>query len=440
MGDLGEESAVIEPEKTTRWEQEQAKKKSVLQEQIQQEILREMDREHFVSDEEIWDVIQMRVLKTGQEIYLSIEEKQELIRRIFNSLRKLDVLQEILEDEEITEIMVNGHEHIFVEKEGRLMRYPSQFSSRRKLEDVVQQIVGKMNRMVNEANPIVDVRLEDGSRVNAVLPPVALNGPILTIRKFPAEPITMDKLILIGSVTEVAAAFLQSLVRAGFNIFISGGTGSGKTTFLNALSNAIPKEERVITIEDSAELQIQGIENLVKLEARNANLEGKNAVTIRDLIKSALRMRPDRIILGEVRDAAACELLSAMNTGHDGSLSTGHAGSPGDMLNRLETLVLMGMDIPLEAVRSQIASAIDIVVQLGRLRDKSRRVLEVDEVLDVRDGRIRLNPIYTFQEKGEDESGRIMGQLIWSGNEIQNQGKLQLAGIAVDYREVGECS
>lgn len=429
-----------QPDSPMLWEDVQNREKTALQEHIQQEILREMDREHFVSDEEMWDVIQMRVLKTGQKVYLSIEEKQELIRTIFNSLRKLDVLQEILDDEEITEIMVNGYENIFIEKKGTLMRYPRKFSSRKKLEDVVQQIVSKMNRMVNEANPIVDVRLEDGSRVNVVLPPVAINGPILTIRKFPAEPITMDKLISIGSVTKEAAGFLQAVVKAGFNIFISGGTGSGKTTFLNALSSAIPKEERVITIEDSAELQIQGIDNLVKLEARNANLEGKNAVTIRDLLRSALRMRPDRIILGEVRDAAACELLSAMNTGHDGSLSTGHANSPSDMLNRLETLVLMGMDIPLEAVRNQIASAIDLVVQLGRLRDKSRRVLEVDEVLGVDNGRICLNPIYVFQEEGEEPTGRIIGQLNWSGNKLQNKGKLQLAGITVSYQEVRDCS
>lgn len=421
-------------------EQMRAKKKSELQKQIQQDILQEVDREHFVSDAEIWEVIQNRVLKTGQKMYLSLEEKEELIRTIFNSLRKLDVLQEILENQEITEIMVNGYENIFVEKAGRLMRYPRAFSSKGKLEDVIQQIVSKMNRMVNEANPIVDVRLEDGSRVNIVLPPVAINGPILTIRKFPAEAITMESLIQIGSVTREVALFLQRLVRAGFNIFISGGTGSGKTTFLNALSYAIPEEERVITIEDSAELQLQGLGNLVRLEARSANLEGKNAVSIRALIKSALRMRPDRIILGEVRDAAACELLSAMNTGHDGSLSTGHANSPRDMLNRLETLVLMGMDIPLEAVRNQIASAIDLVIQLGRLRDKSRRVLEVDEVSEVRDGQISLNPIYVFREEGEEASGRIIGRLEWTGNTLQNTGKLQMAGCTVAYQEVKPCS
>lgn len=408
------------------WERE-------LQEKIGNEVLQALDRERFMDDEEIWEVIQTNVLKAGQKVYLTIEEKSELIQTIFNSLRKLDVLQEILEDEEITEIMVNGADYIFVEKNGRLQKYPRQFSSQQKLEDVIQQIVSRMNRMVNEANPIVDVRLEDGSRVNIVLPPVAINGPIVTIRKFPAKPITMEKLIEIGSITMEAASFLKTLVQAKYNIFISGGTGSGKTTFLNALSNSIPSDERIITIEDSAELQIQGIENLVKLEARSANLEGKNAVTIRDLIKSALRMRPDRIILGEVRDAAACELLSAMNTGHDGSLSTGHANSPMDILNRLETLVLTGMDIPLEAVRNQIASAIDIVVQLGRIRDKSRKILEIVEILGVESGHICLNPLYEFVEVGVDDTGRVLGHIKWTGNRLQNREKLQRSGMEVRY-------
>lgn len=404
-----------------------------IQEQIGNEVLQAIDREHAMDDEEIWEAIQERVLKMGQQRYLTVEEKQELILNIFNSLRKLDVLQELLEDEEITEIMVNGADHIFVEKNGRLQCYPRVFSSRRKLEDVIQQIVSRMNRMVNEANPIVDVRLEDGSRVNVVLPPVAINGPIVTIRKFPSHPITMDKLIAIGSISSQAADFLKGLVRAGYNIFISGGTGSGKTTFLNALSNYIPSDERIITIEDSAELQIQGIANLVSLEARGANLEGRNAVTIRDLIISALRMRPDRIILGEVRDAAACELLSAMNTGHDGSLSTGHANSPEDMLSRLETLVLTGMDIPIEAVRCQIASAIDIVIQLGRLRDKSRRVLMITEIRGIEGGRIQFNPLYQFMEEGEGADGSVLGKMKWSGNRLQDDGKLIRAGLEVRY-------
>ncbi len=408
------------------WERE-------IQEKIGNEVLQTLDRDHFMDDDEIWEAIQSRVLKMGQKKYLSLETKQELVQTIFNSLRKLDVLQELLEDEEITEIMVNGADDIFVEKQGKLWRYPSRFSSRRKLEDVIQQIVSRMNRMVNEANPIADVRLEDGSRVNVVLPPIAINGPIVTIRKFPSSPITMDKLVEIGSLSRSVAFFLDVLVKAKYNIFISGGTGSGKTTFLNALSHSIPADERIITIEDSAELQIQGISNLVRLEARGANLEGKNAVTIRDLIISALRMRPDRIILGEVRDAAACELLSAMNTGHDGSLSTGHANSPEDMLSRLETLVLTGMDLPLEAVRHQIGSALDIVIQMGRLRDKSRKVLTIAEVLDTPNDKVRLNMLYQFEETGEDGSGYIMGNLKWTGNMLVNRGKLQHAGLEVDY-------
>lgn len=324
---------------------------------------------------------------------------------------------------------MNGPDHIFIEKGGRISEYDEHFISIQKLEDVVQQIVAKVNRMVNEANPIVDVRLLDGSRVNIVLPPVALNGPVVTIRKFPESPITMDKLIEIGSVNKEVVNFLRTLVVAKYNIFISGGTGSGKTTFLNALSNFIPSDERIITIEDSAELQIRGVPNLVRLEVRNANVEGRNEVTIRDLLKSALRMRPDRIILGEVRDAAACELLSVMNTGHDGSLSTGHANSTSDMLHRLETLVLMGMDIPLLAVRNQIASAIDIVVQLGRLRDKSRKVLEIAEVTGIRDGDITVQPLYKFIEDGVDDAGRIKGKLCPTGNKLINTDKLAHAGL-----------
>lgn len=404
-----------------------------IQDEIQREILAELDKDRALTDEEIWEEIQRRVLRLGQKRYLPMEEKQQLIQQIFNSLRKLDVLQEILEDPEITEIMVNGSEHIFVEKEGKIVPYPKKFSSAGKLEDVIQQIVSKMNRVVNEASPIVDVRLEDGSRVNVVLPPVAINGPIMTVRKFPASPLTMEKLVQMQSITREAADFLKVLVQSGYNIFISGGTGSGKTTFLNALSEFIPADERVITIEDSAELQIQGIPNLVRLESRSANLEGKNEVSIRQLIRSALRMRPDRIVLGEVRDAAACELLSAMNTGHDGSLSTGHANSPGDMLNRLEMLVLMGMDIPLEAVRAQIASAIDLVVQLGRLRDRSRRVLAIEEVLRIENGQILRNQIYHFEEQSTDASGAVAGKLVWTGNEIGRQEKLHLAGRTVCY-------
>ncbi len=397
--------------------------------EIQEVILQKLDIDSSISDQTILSLIEESVLRFAHTVYLSMDEKKEVIQRTFYAIRKLDVLQEILEDQEITEIMVNGPDQIFIEKQGRLEPYPKKFLSKEKLEDVIQQIVGKVNRTVNESSPIVDVRLQDGSRVNVVLPPVAINGPIVTIRKFPADPITMEHLVSIQSITMQAAEFLKKLVQAKYNIFISGGTGSGKTTFLNALSAYIPKEERIITIEDSAELQIQNIPNLVRLEVRNANLEGKNEVTIRDLIRSALRMRPDRIILGEVRDAAAYDLLSVMNTGHDGSLSTGHANSPKDMLKRLEALVLTAVDIPLLAVRSQIASAIDIVVQLGRLRDRSRKVLEIDEMIGMDGTEIIMRPLYCFKEQGEDEKGNVIGQLAATKNALYHTQKLKAAGM-----------
>lgn len=397
--------------------------------EIQEVILQKLDINSSISDQTILSLIEESVLRFAHTVYLSMDEKKEVIQRTFYAIRKLDVLQEILEDQEITEIMVNGPDQIFIEKQGRLEPYPKKFLSKEKLEDVIQQIVGKVNRTVNESSPIVDVRLQDGSRVNVVLPPVAINGPIVTIRKFPADPITMEHLVSIQSITMQAAEFLKKLVQAKYNIFISGGTGSGKTTFLNALSAYIPKEERIITIEDSAELQIQNIPNLVRLEVRNANLEGKNEVTIRDLIRSALRMRPDRIILGEVRDAAAYDLLSVMNTGHDGSLSTGHANSPNDMLKRLEALVLTAVDIPLLAVRSQIASAIDIVVQLGRLRDRSRKVLEIDEMIGMDGTEIIMKPLYCFKEQGEDEKGNVIGQLAATQNALYHTQKLKAAGM-----------
>lgn len=396
---------------------------------IQDDIIQKTDSNSGITDQQILSMIEESVLQLAHTIYLSMDDKKEVIQRTFYAIRKLDVLQEILEDQEITEIMVNGPDQIFIEKQGRLEAYPKKFLSKEKLEDVIQQIVGKVNRTVNESSPIVDVRLQDGSRVNVVLPPVAINGPIVTIRKFPANPITMEYLVSIQSITMQAADFLKTLVQAKYNIFISGGTGSGKTTFLNALSAYIPKEERIITIEDSAELQIQNIPNLVRLEVRNANLEGKNEVTIRDLIRSALRMRPDRIILGEVRDAAAYDLLSVMNTGHDGSLSTGHANSPKDMLKRLEALVLTAVDIPLLAVRSQIASAIDIVVQLGRLRDRSRRVLEIDEIIGMNGTEIIMQPLYCFKEQGEDEKGNVTGQLVATPNTLYHIQKLKAAGV-----------
>ena len=399
-----------------------------IQQEIQEELLRELEQGVSFSDEQMQDEIEIRVLKRGQMEYLTIEEKMELVKKIFNSVRRLDVLQELLEDQDITEIMINGPDHIFIEKGGRLLDSGKKFPSQAKLEDVIQQIVSKVNRVVNEASPIVDVRLLDGSRVNVVLPPVALDGPVMTIRRFPENPFDMDKLLELGSITKEAAVFLRTLVEARYNIFISGGTGSGKTTFLNALSNYIPSTERIVTIEDSAELQIQNIANLVRLETRNANLEGKNEITVRDLVRSALRQRPDRIIIGEIRDAAVIELLSAMNTGHDGSISTGHANSPVDMLRRLETLVLTGMDIPLQAVRSQIASAIEIVVQLGRLRDKSRKVLEIDEVCGIEDGEIVLHPLYKFQETKGSSKEHVKGHLVATDHRLANRDKLIMAG------------
>lgn len=374
-------------------------------EQLHARILARLDMTRDMEDEELTELIYEVLQEVSQEEYLPLDQKTMLGKELFNAFRKLDLLQEFLEDDDITEIMINGTQNIFIEKAGRISQSDKRFLSADKLEDVIQQIVAGSNRLVNEASPIVDARLADGSRVNVVLPPVALNGPIVTIRKFAKEVITMNKLMEWQSINSEVSGFLASLVAVGYNIFISGGTGSGKTTFLNALSQYIPKNERIITIEDNAELQIQNIKNLVRLEARNANVEGTGEVTIRDLIKSALRMRPDRIIVGEVRSAEAIDMLQALNTGHDGSLSTGHANSPKDMISRLETMVLMGMDLPLPAIERQIASGLDIIVHLGRLRDKSRKVLEVTEVLGYWDGQIHLQTIYRYEEiRKEDEN------------------------------------
>ena len=374
-------------------------------EQLHARILARLDMTRDMEDEELTELIYEVLQEVSQEEYLPLDQKTMLGKELFNAFRKLDLLQEFLEEDDITEIMINGTQNIFIEKAGRISQSDKRFLSADKLEDVIQQIVAGSNRLVNEASPIVDARLADGSRVNVVLPPVALNGPIVTIRKFAKEVITMNKLMEWQSINSEVSGFLASLVAAGYNIFISGGTGSGKTTFLNALSQYIPKNERIITIEDNAELQIQNIKNLVRLEARNANVEGTGEVTIRDLIKSALRMRPDRIIVGEVRSAEAIDMLQALNTGHDGSLSTGHANSPKDMISRLETMVLMGMDLPLSAIERQIASGLDIIVHLGRLRDKSRKVLEVTEVLGYWDGQIHLQTIYRYEEiRKEDEN------------------------------------
>lgn len=401
-------------------------------EQLHARILDELDLSKEVEDEELTRIIYRVLREAESREYLPLNVKTALGRELFNAFRKLDLLEEFLEDDEITEVMINGTQNIFYEKKGRIFQSDKRFLSKEKLEDVIQQIVAGANRLVNEASPIVDARLADGSRVNVVLAPIALNGPIVTIRKFPTESITMKQLIAWNSISEEVAEFLALLVESGYNIFISGGTGSGKTTFLNALSQYIPKDERIITIEDNAELRILDVPNLVSLEARNANVEGTGEVPIRQLIKSALRMRPDRIIVGEVRSAEAIDMLQALNTGHDGSLSTGHANSPEDMLSRLETMVLMGMELPLTAIRRQIASGIDVIVHLGRLRDKSRKLLEVSEVMDYREGEIHLQTVYRYEETGE-ENGKIQG--VWEKKgELKHTGKLLAAG----YNSIGK--
>lgn len=381
-----------------------------------------LDLARELSDQEILDEIDQLILSGTPEVCLSLKEKVELRQELFHSVRKLDVLQELIEDETVTEIMVNGPDAIFVERKGKLKKWDKCFTSREKLEDVIQQIVGRCNRVVNEAMPIADARLENGARVNAVIQPVALNGPILTIRRFPDTPVTMEKLISLGSLPRECAEFLAVLVKARYSIVIGGGTGSGKTTFLGALSEYIPSDERIITIEDNAELKIQGIPNLVQLEAKMANVEGASSITIRDLIKAALRMRPDRIVVGEVRGGEAVDMLQALNTGHEGSLSTAHANSARDMLSRLETMTLMGVELPLEAIRRQIASGVDILIHLGRMRDKSRKVLEITEVCGFEDHEIRTRTLYRWKE----------GEGLIKTAPLLNREKLIRAGIEVE--------
>jgi len=397
---------------------------------VRESILERIDYSRETMDGQILEMIDEEIVRAGREYTFGLEERKRMRQELFHSIRRLDVLQELLEDTGITEIMINGPDRIFIEEKGAIRPYEKTFSSPDRLYDVIRRIVSDCNRTVNEASPVVDARLPGGERVNVVLPPVALNGPIVTIRRFPEQPIRMKDLIDFGSLSPEAAGFLACLVRAGYNIFVSGGTGSGKTTFLNALSEFIPSDERVITIEDNAELQIGHIDNLVSLEARNANVEGENEVTIRHLIRASLRMRPDRIIVGEVRGAEALDMLQAMNTGHDGSLSTGHANSAGDALSRLETMVLMSsLDLPVSAIRSQIASAIDIIVHLGRLRDRSRRLLEIREVGGIRDGRIILRSLYEFVEEGERD-GRIFGTWVRKAP-LLGRHKLEAAGISL---------
>ncbi len=395
---------------------------------LREDIISRIDMSRDVSDEEIRSIIKEEILRLKKETHLGLNEREEYFRILFNEVRRLGILEELIADNTVTEIMVNGTEDIFIERRGSVYRWDKHFDSPDKLRAVIQQIVARNNRVVNEASPIVDARLENGARVNVVMSPVAINGPILTIRRFPDDPIRMKDLIYFESITPEAADYLKRLVIAGYNIFVSGGTGSGKTTFLNALSEFIPKDERIITIEDSAELQIKGVSNLVRLETRNANVEGLKEISIRDLIKTSLRMRPDRIIVGEIRDGAALDFLSAANTGHDGSLCTGHANSAKDMLSRIETMVLMGMDLPLPAIRRQMASAIDIIIHLGRLRDRSRKVLDISEMSGLKNGEFILNPIFRFVEEGETKSGLIKGHLEKTGK-LEYTEKLKRKGL-----------
>ncbi len=390
--------------------------------EIRRQLMDQLDLTRELEDEEIYAVIDETILSSAKSSYLSLKEMIQLRQELFYSIRKLDVLQELLDDNSVTEIMVNGPENIFVEREGRVTRWEKEFTSAQKLEDVIQQVVGRCNRVVNESMPIVDARLENGARVNVVIAPVALNGPIMTIRRFPDEPITMEKLIALGSITRECAQFLRILVEARYSMVIGGGTGSGKTTFLNALSDYIPKDERIITIEDNAELQILGVDNLVRLEAKMANLVDGQDITIRDLIKTSLRMRPERIIVGEVRGEEASDLLTSLNTGHEGGITTLHSNSCADTISRLETMVLMGMEIPLDAIRRQIASGVDILIHLGRLKDKSRKLLEISEILAYEDGQIRMQKLYAYDYR---EGLKCVAGLT-------HREKLERAGIAYE--------
>ena len=399
---------------------------------IRNNLINKFDLTRNLSDEEIYSFIDNEIIETGRQQFISLTDKERLRYILFNSIRGYDVLQELLDDQNITEIMINGPDDIFIERNGLLEKSEIHFSSPEKLQDIIQQIVSEANRRVNEASPIADARLYDGSRVNIVLNPVALNGPAVTIRKFPGTPLSMNDLIQFGTLTHETADFLHLLVLSGYNIFVCGGTGSGKTTFLNVLSDFIPSSERVITIEDSAELQLH-IPNIVKLEARQANTDGKNEITIRDLIRSSLRMRPNRIIVGEIRGAEALDMLTAFNTGHDGSMSTGHGNSPRDMLRRIETMVLMGVDMPVSSIKGQIASAIDIIVFLGRMRDHSRRVLEITEIADFTDNEIILNPLYIFKESGSTQ--KVTGSLQKTGNSLKDITKIQMSGHTALLKE-----
>ena len=396
---------------------------------LQKQIMEDLDFGEELSDSQLKDLISKYLLKKENHTQVSLVQRKQIGKEIFDSLRKLDILQDLIEDDEVTEIMVNGTEAVFVEKGGKIEKWKLKFESKEKLLQIINQIVSECNRAVNESNPIVDARLKNGARVNVVLHPIALNGPILTIRRFPDKPITMNRLKELEAVSEEAAQFLQKAVKAKYNIIISGGTGSGKTTFLNALSQYIPKDERIITIEDSAELQILGIDNLIRMETRNANLEGGKEITIRDLIKVSLRMRPDRIVVGEVRGEEAFDMIgSALNCGHDGSMSSAHANSAKDMLLRLENMMLMAAPLPVGAIRRQIASGVDMIVHLGRLRDKSRKVLEISEILGMKEEEILLNTLFRFRETSEKKSEKVEGKLERVG-ELNRNYKMEAAGL-----------
>ncbi|RXZ84752.1 CpaF family protein [Paenibacillaceae bacterium] len=399
-----------------------------------------IDLSGSVSDEELTGAIEEAVFEWSRHHPLNSGEKLSLVKRLFHSFRGLDILQPLLADPSVTEIMINSADEIYIERAGMMSRHPASFESSERLEDIIQSVVAGVNRVVNESSPIVDARLKDGSRVHVVLPPIALKGPTLTIRKFPDKPLLMDDLIQLESVTQEAADFLRLLVAGKYNLFISGGTGSGKTTFLNALSQYIPSDERIVTIEDSAELKIGSVPNLVALETRNANTEGKGAIAMRELIRASLRMRPNRIIVGEVRGGEALDMLQALNTGHDGSLSTGHSNGPRDMLGRLETMVLSAADLPVAVIRQQIASAVDILLHLSRMRDRSRRVMEICEVTGIRDGEIELNPLFRFEEQSGggngDRSERIVGGLRRTHNPLMHTRKLEMAGLLSRLPEV----
>ncbi len=382
-----------------------------------------------IDDKDLRNVIEECVQEESKVYIIPLRQREVIEESVFNAIRRLDILQEILEDDSITEIMINGSKDIFIERDGNLQRWDKHFETTDKLEDVAQKIAALSNKIVNTSVPIVDTRLDDGSRVSIVLPPIAIDGPVITIRKFYDDPLTMEKLIAFHSVTQEAAEFLEKAVKAKYNIFISGATGSGKTTFLNVLSNYIPSDERVITIEDSAELQIKNIDNLVRLESRKANIEGKNEITIRDLIKASLRLRPDRIVVGEVRGDETLDMVQAMTTGHDGSLSTGHGNSPQDMMSRLETMILMGMDMSLSAVRKQLVSAIDIIIHLGRLRDRTRRVMKIVEIAGLQNGEVQYNTLFEFKETGEKD-GKVLGGLISTQKELMHKEKMLAAGIS----------